>query len=113
MPKGPKCMSFSYMQLRIPEVALCLWESRKVLFIAVLLPAVSELPIFALRLGSHDSCIFLRPNFAPHAILTRSLFQQKLEVPAVEMRLPGWPCGRRDLTPPALNSRESPLEKCG
>ena len=51
MPKAPKCMSFSYMQLRIPEVALCLRESRKVLFIAVLLPAAGH-PADRLRRAS-------------------------------------------------------------
>ena len=42
MPKAPKCMSFSYMQLRFPEAALWPGESTKVLFIAVLLPAAGK-----------------------------------------------------------------------
>jgi hypothetical protein len=46
MPKAPKRMSFHYSQLRIPEVALHIAESRKVPFGAVLLPAEGYSPNF-------------------------------------------------------------------
>src|SRR3984957_2606576 len=44
MPKAPKCMSFSYIQLRFPEAAPGPGGPTKVLFIAVLLPAEGKLP---------------------------------------------------------------------
>jgi len=44
MPKAPKCMSFSYIQLRFPEAAPGPGGTTKVLFIAVLLPAEGKLP---------------------------------------------------------------------